>query len=93
VGTMFDMNHYQLETRAWGVSARLAQALGMDHFGPHGGGSEYYVWNKSWHNVDRVNAAVAKIVHDLYNAPENAHRYSDENPERARKYGPGCDCH
>jgi RHS repeat-associated protein len=93
LGTMYDLNHYERETRAWGVSARIAEALGMKHYGPPGFGSQYYVWNSSWHNADRVTAAIGKIVHDLYNAPEDAHRYSDESPSRVPKYGPGCDCH
>ncbi|MBZ5524412.1 MAG: hypothetical protein LAP21_19415 [Acidobacteriia bacterium] len=87
LGSPLDMNHYERETRAWGVSARLAQALGMSHFGPHGGGSDYYVWNSSWHNVDRVNAAITKIVGGLYtNATgspltpgDTGDRYSREN--------------
>jgi RHS repeat-associated protein len=94
LGTMFDMNHYERETRAWGVSARIAQGLGMSHFGPHGGGSEYYVWNSSWHNVDHVNTAIGNIVRDLYHQmPGDTDRYSKENPGDVPKYGPGCDCH
>jgi RHS repeat-associated protein len=79
-GSPLDLNHYERETRAWGVSARIAQALGMSHYGPHGGGSDYYVWNKSWKNVDRVNTAIEKIVRDLYHlTPGDTQRYSREN--------------
>ena len=80
LGSPLDMNHYERETRAWGVSARIAQALGMSHYGPPGGGSDYYVWNSSWHNIDRVNAAIGKVVHDLYHeSPGDTDRYSREN--------------
>ena len=88
-----DLNHYDREMRAWEVSARIAQALGMSHYGPHGGGSDYYVWNSSWHDVDRVTTAAQRIVHDLYHlTPGDTDRYSSEHQHDYHGWH-SCDCH
>ena len=92
-GGPLDLNHYQRETRAWGVSARMAQALGMSHYGPCCRGAEDYVWNSSWHNVDRVATAIEHIVRDLYSeTPGDKDAYSKENPH-IHGSQLRCDCH
>ena len=47
-----DINHFFREQGAWTLESSIARALGMKSLAPHGGGSEYQVWNKGWKAAD-----------------------------------------
>jgi RHS repeat-associated protein len=57
-----NLTKYQTETRAYGVSAGVAQGLGYDSLkiGPKGG-NQYEVWNSGWKQADRAAKQAAGI--------------------------------
>ncbi len=95
-----DLNHYARETGAWQVSSYAAQALGMSHYGPHGGDSELYVWNKGWKAAD-VETKRAKGVQNVVNfmrdkssdADMRATYSSEHHHYPPRPIFHKCDCH
>jgi RHS repeat-associated protein len=77
-----DLNHYAREQAAWTVGSSIAQALGMKTFAPHGGGSEYQVWNKGWKAAD-VQTLRSKGIANILNysnlKPTDTDTYSNEH--------------
>jgi RHS repeat-associated protein len=82
----FDMNHYFREMRAWNVSGVIAEALGMKHYAPKGGGPEYQVWNSGWKAADIQtlrSTGISNILKNLYgSSPTDTNTYSSEHPHR-----------
>ncbi len=81
-GAIGDLNHYAREQAAWTVGSSIAQALGMKTYAPHGGGSEYQVWNKGWNAAD-VQTLRSKGLGNILNysnlKPTDTDTYSNEH--------------
>ena len=62
LGGPLNLTKYQTETRAYGVSAAVAQGLGYGSLkiGPKGG-NQYEVWNSGWSQADRATKQAAGI--------------------------------
>jgi hypothetical protein len=82
-GPFEDFNHYAREAAAWEVGAEVAQALGMKCLRPHGGGSEFDVWNKGWKAADVQtlrSKGIGNILNQLYQAtPSDTDTFSSEH--------------
>ena len=77
-----DYNHDMREKGAWLVGSYVAQALGMKHYAPHGGGSEYQTWNRGWKaaDVETLRAkGISNILTYMNLKPSDPDTFSNEH--------------